>query len=62
MEIVSPVRFAVGIVLLAVAIVLAVRGKRERGLGPQRQLAAICLVGCGIFIAAGLGHLNLWGR
>ena len=60
MNIVSPVRFGVGIVFLVVAIVLAVRWRRDQGLSPQRQLAGLSLIGCVAFIAGGLGH-SLWG-
>ena len=60
MEIVSPIRFAVGIAFLVAAIVLAVRGRKERGFGQQRQLAGLCFIGCVAFIATGLGY-SLWG-
>ena len=62
MTIISPFRFAVGLALLAAAIVLLVRGRRERGFGQKRQIAALCLAGGGAILAAGLGWLSLWGR
>ena len=61
MEIVSPIRFAVGIAFVIAAVVVGVLGRRERGLGPMRQVAALCVVGAVAFIATGLGY-SLWGR
>lgn len=60
MEIVSPVRLGVGIVLLLVAIALVPRALKERNFGKFRQGVAICLFGGALFIAAGLGY-SIWG-
>ena len=60
MEIVSPLRLGLGIVLLVVAVVLAPVALKERGFGKFRQGVAICLLGGGLFVAAGFGF-SLWG-
>jgi uncharacterized protein (TIGR03382 family) len=60
MEIVSPIRFAVGIAFALAAVVLGWLGRRERGLGPLRQVAGLCVLGAIAFTAGGLGY-SLWG-
>lgn len=60
MEIVSPIRFAVGVALAVAAVVLVVRGRRERGFGALRQTAACCVIGAVALITSGLGY-SLWG-
>jgi hypothetical protein len=61
MEIVSPIRLAVGIAFAVAAVVLGVISRRERGFGPLRQIAALCVVGAISFLATGFGY-SLWGN
>ena len=60
MEIVSPVRLAVGIAFLVVALVLAPRALKERGFGKWRQSVALSLLAAALFVAAGFGF-SIWG-
>jgi len=58
MHIVNMTKFVIGLVFLALAAILFVRARGERGLGQYRQAAALSLVGGGIFLAIGLGYLS----
>ena len=59
MHIVHMTRFVIGLVFLVLAIGLFVYTRRERGFGQLRQAALLCLVAAGVFLAIGLGWLNL---
>ena len=55
MHIVSMAKFVIGLVFLAIALAMLPRALRERGFGRFRQLAALSLIACAIFVARGLG-------
>ena len=59
MHIVSTAKFVIGIVFLLLAAGLFLRTRGQRGFGQHRQAAALCLVAAGIFLAIGLGWLDL---
>jgi hypothetical protein len=58
MHIVNMTKFVIGLVFLAIAAILFVRARGERGFGQFRQAAALGLAGGGIFLAIGLGYLR----
>lgn len=58
MHIVSMAKFIIGLVFLAVALAVAPRALKERGLGKYRQLGALSLIAAAIFVARGLGLVN----
>jgi hypothetical protein len=59
MQIVSMTRFVIGIIFLILAAALLVRARGQRGFSPPRQAAALSLVAAGIFLAVGLGLVNV---
>ena len=59
MQIVDTTNFVIGLVFLIVAIGLFVRTRGQRGFSQQRQAAALSLLAAGIFLAIGLGYLDL---
>jgi hypothetical protein len=58
MHIVSMVKFVIGLVFLAIALAFVPGALRERGFGKFRQLATLCLIAAGIFVARGLGLID----
>jgi hypothetical protein len=52
------VKFVVGLVFLAIAFAFVPGALRERGFGKFRQLATLCLIAAGIFVARGLGLID----
>ena len=58
MHIVNMTKFVIGLVFLALAAILFVRARGERGLGQYRQAGALSLIAAGIFTAIGLGWLS----
>ncbi len=59
MQIVDTTKFVIGLVFLAVAAGLLVRSRGQKGFGQTRQAAALSLLAAGIFLAIGLGLLDL---
>ena len=59
MHIVNMTKFVIGLIFLAVAAALLFRARGQKGLSPPRQAAALSLLAAGIFIAVGMGWLNL---
>jgi len=55
MDIVNMPKFAIGIVLLLIGIVILVRTRATSGFSAPRQLAAIIMVGGALFVAIGFG-------
>jgi hypothetical protein len=55
MQIVDTLRFAIGIVFLAIAVFMLVRTRGTRGFNQGRQAAALFLIGGVIFVAIGFG-------
>jgi hypothetical protein len=62
MHIANMAKFIIGIVFLIVAVGLLFYARGERGFGQMRQIAALSFVAAGLFLAVGMGWLNLWGH
>jgi drug/metabolite transporter (DMT)-like permease len=63
MEIVNPLKFVVGLVFLAIAVVMLVRARGTRGFNQNRQAGVLFLLGGAFFVAMGFGFnvRNLFG-
>jgi drug/metabolite transporter (DMT)-like permease len=61
MHIVSAVKFAIGIVFLLIGAVMLVRARGTRGFNQSRQAGALFLIGGVLFLAIGLGWLDIKG-
>ena len=59
MEIVEPVRFVIGIVFAVVGIAVLVLARGSRGFNQRRQIGSLCLVASVVFVAVGLGRLDV---
>jgi hypothetical protein len=59
MHIVDTVKFVIGIVFLIVGIAVLVRARGTRGFNQTRQAGVMFLVAAAIFVAIGLGYLNV---
>jgi hypothetical protein len=59
MHIVDTVKFAIGIAFLAIGIVVLVRARGTRGFNQTRQAGMLFLIGAAVFVAIGLGFLNV---
>jgi hypothetical protein len=61
MHIVDTIKFVIGIVflVLGLAVLLHSRRSRSRGFGQRKQAGVLMLVAAAVFIAIGLGQLNL---
>jgi drug/metabolite transporter (DMT)-like permease len=59
MEIVDTVKFAIGIVFALAGIGLLVVSRGTRGFNQRKQAGALLLVGAAVFVAIGLGLLDL---
>jgi cytochrome c biogenesis protein CcdA len=61
MEIVEPIRFGVGIVLLIVGAAFLWQARGTRGFGQKRQTGAVMLAGGALLVALGLGLIDFGG-
>ncbi len=61
MHIVDTMKFGFGIVLLVVGAVILWRARGGRGFNQMKQAGALMLVAGAIFLAIGLGYLDLRG-
>lgn len=61
MHIVSMVKFLIGVALLVLGIVVLVRARGQRGFNQTRQAGALMLLAGALFLAIGLGYLDLKG-
>jgi|GEM_PF-3241171 len=61
MEIAEPIRFAAGIVFLAIGVAMLWKGRGTRGFSQPRQAGLVALAGGAVLIALGLGLFSLGG-
>ena len=61
MHIVDSLKFGIGIVLLVLGIVVLWRARGGRGFNQMKQAGALMLVAGTIFLAIGLGYLDIRG-
>jgi drug/metabolite transporter (DMT)-like permease len=61
MHIVSMVKFLIGAALLVLGIVVLVRSRGQRGFNQTKQAGALMLLAGLLFLAIGLGYLDLKG-
>jgi len=59
MTIVDNTKFWIGVVLAVVGLVILLQSRRTRGFGQRKQAGALMLVAAAVFIAIGLGKLDL---
>lgn len=59
MEIVDSTKFAIGIAFALAGVIVLVVSRGTRGFGQRRQAGAMLLVAAAVFVAIGLGHLDL---
>ena len=59
MTIVDNTKFIIGIVFAVVGIAVLVSARGTRGFGQRKQAGALFLVGAAVFVAVGLGLLDL---
>ena len=59
MTIVDNTKFIIGIVLAIVGIGVLLQARGTRGFGQRKQAGAMMIVAAGIFVALGLGYLDL---
>jgi len=59
MTIVDTTKFAIGCALFVVGVAILLRARGSRGFDQKKQAGALMLVGAAIFVAIGLGYLDL---
>ena len=59
MNIVDMTKFVIGIAFAITGIVLLVSTRGTRGFNQRRQAGALLLIGAAVFVAVGLGWLDL---
>ena len=59
MDIVDNTKFIIGIVLAIVGIGVLIQSRGTRGFGQRKQAGAMMIVAAGVFVALGLGYLDL---
>jgi drug/metabolite transporter (DMT)-like permease len=59
MTIVDNTKFWIGIVLAVIGVVVLVSSRRTRGFDQRKQAGALMLVAAIVFVAIGLGKLDL---
>jgi drug/metabolite transporter (DMT)-like permease len=59
MEIVDSTKFAIGIVFAVLGVVVLVLARGTRGFNQRKQAGALFLVGSAVFLAIGLGLVDL---
>ena len=59
MEIVDTVKFAIGIAFALAGVVLLVAARGTRGFGQRKQAGALLIVAAALFVAIGLGLVDL---
>lgn len=59
MHIVSTAKFVIGLVFLAIALGFLPLALKERGFGKFRQLSTLALIASAIFVARGVGLVEL---
>ena len=57
--IVDNIKFAIGLVFAGAGIAVLLMSRSERGFGQRKQAGALFLVGAAVFLAVGLGWLDL---
>jgi hypothetical protein len=58
-HVVDDTKFIIGIVFLVVGLVVLTYTRKSRGFTQRKQAGALFLVGAAVFIAVGLGYLDL---
>ena len=58
-HVVDDTKFVIGIVFLVVGLVVLTYSRRSRGFSQRKQAGVLVLVGAVIFLAVGLGYLDL---
>jgi uncharacterized membrane protein HdeD (DUF308 family) len=61
MHIVSMVKVVVGVALLLVGVAVLARARGQRGFNQTRQAGALMLLAGALFLAIGLGYVDLQG-
>jgi len=59
MTLVDNTKFWIGIVLAVVGLVVLLSSRSTRGFGQRKQAGALMLVAAAVFVAIGLGKLDL---
>ena len=59
MEIVDQTKFIIGIVFALIGVAVLIFSRSQRGFGQRKQAGALFLVGAVVFLAIGLGYLDL---
>ena len=59
MTVVDNTKFAIGIVFALIGLVVLFMSRGTRGFGQRKQAGALFLVGAAVFIAVGLGLIDL---
>jgi hypothetical protein len=59
MEIVDATKFGIGILFAVFGAGILVLSRRERGFGQRKQAGALFLVGAAVFVAVGVGLIDL---
>jgi len=59
MDIVDTTKFVIGIVFLVLGLAVLLHSRRTRGFGQRKQAGVLMLVAAAVFVAIGLGRLNL---
>jgi hypothetical protein len=57
--IVDQTKFVIGIVFALIGVALLVTTRRTRGFGQRKQAGLLFIIGAAIFLAIGLGYLDL---
>ena len=58
-NVVDNTKFAIGLVFLVVGAVVLTYSRRSRGFTQRKQAGVLFLVGAAIFLAIGLGYLDI---
>jgi hypothetical protein len=59
MTIVDTTKFVIGIAFAVIGVAVLVSARGTRGFGQRKQAGALFLVGAAVFVAVGLGLLDL---
>ena len=59
MTIVDQTKFIIGIVFAVIGVAVLVSSRGTRGFGQRKQAGALFLIGAAVFVAVGLGWLDL---
>jgi hypothetical protein len=61
MHVVDMTRFAIGVGFIPLGLALLWVARGERGFGQRKQLGLLFLAAAGLFMAKGMGWINLGG-